>query len=84
VNGVVKEQTQPLEQSALDWHLPLQAVCWMPLRNCRAETAPALRTVMTMVANKKVWILLFINRFSSLTTNVSISDEMNDGNLIQS
>ena len=61
VNGVVKEQKQPLRQGWLALQRPLQVVDpWTPLRNCFAESVAAPRTARTMVANKRVWMLFFM------------------------
>jgi hypothetical protein len=60
VKGVVKEQTQPLAQSAVALHLPPQVTPFASLRNWRAETVPAHRTAATMVANS-VFLPIFLN-----------------------
>jgi hypothetical protein len=54
VNGVVKEQKQPLAQGCVELQLPPQANPLTPLRNWRAETVPAHRTDVTMAANNMV------------------------------
>jgi len=51
VNGVVKEQKQPVAQGWVELQLPPQAKPFGSLRNWRAETVPAQTTAMTMVAN---------------------------------
>jgi hypothetical protein len=51
VNGVVKEQTQFAAQGWFTPQLPPQAKPFGSLRNWRAETVPAHRTDVTMVAN---------------------------------
>jgi hypothetical protein len=53
VVGVVKEQKQLLGQGWMALQVPLQAKPLGSLRNCRAETVPALKTAMTMAPNKK-------------------------------
>jgi hypothetical protein len=57
VNGVVKEQKQPLTQGWVALHVPPQVVELLALlRNCRAETVPAQRTTATIVAINVVFI----------------------------
>ena len=51
VNGVVKEQKQPVAQGWVELQLPPQAKLFGSFRNWRAETVPAQTTAMTMVAN---------------------------------
>jgi hypothetical protein len=60
VNGVVKEQTQPVAQGWVALQLPLQVDPWTPLRNCRAETVPAHRTAKTMTANDSFLMVFFM------------------------
>ena len=59
VVGVVKEQKQLLEQGWVALQVPLQAKPLGSLRNCRAETVPAKRTAMIMVANN-VDLIIFL------------------------
>jgi hypothetical protein len=61
VVGVVKEHTQPA--TAQGWvalHVPPQVNPLAWLRNCRAETVPALRTAMTMIQNRRGWMVFFM------------------------
>jgi hypothetical protein len=61
VNGVVKEQKQPVAQLLMEAQRPPQVVdAGAPLRNCFAESVPTLRTARTMITNKRVWILFFM------------------------
>lgn len=61
VNGVVKEQTQPLAQACVRLQVPPQVVAaFAPLRNWWAETVPAQRAAVVMIANKRVWIVFLI------------------------
>jgi hypothetical protein len=61
VNGVVKEQKQPLAQGWVALQRPPQAVDpGTPLRNCFAESVPAPTTARTMIVNKRVWVLFFM------------------------
>jgi hypothetical protein len=57
-------QRQPVRQGLLTPQLPPQvAEPFAPLRNCRAETVPALRTPMTSAAKNIDLIFLFIIAF---------------------
>lgn len=49
---------QPLAQSALVVHAPPHVAAGLPLRNWRAEAAPAHRTQVMMVANSVVLAIL--------------------------
>jgi len=61
VNGVVKEQTQPLAQAWVRLQVPPQVVdCRAWLCNWRAETVPAQRAAVAMIANKRVGIVFLI------------------------
>jgi hypothetical protein len=60
VVGVVKEQKQLLGQGWMALQVPLQAKPLGSLRNCRAETVPALKTAMTMVPNKKFCVVFLM------------------------
>ena len=51
VNGVVKEQKQPVAHGCVELQLPPQVKPFGSFRNWRAETVPAQTTAMTMVAN---------------------------------
>lgn len=57
---MVKEQTQPVAQSAVALHLPPQVAPFVWLSNWRAEMVPAHRTAATMVANS-VFLEIFLN-----------------------
>jgi hypothetical protein len=60
VNGVVKEQTQPLAHGWVALQEPPQVVEPLaPLCNCRAETVPAQRTPMTS-AVKNIDLIFFM------------------------
>lgn len=63
VTGVVKEQTHlvvELIQGRVMLHVPPQVLVWKLMDNCRADSVPALRTRVTMIANKRVWIFFFM------------------------
>ena len=61
VNGVVKEQTQPLvAQGCVALQVPPQVNPLTPLRNCRADTVPAQRTATAITASDRVWIFFFM------------------------
>ena len=60
VVGVVKEQKQLLGQGWMALQVPLQAKPLGSLRNCRAETVPALKTAMTMAPNKKFCVVFLM------------------------
>jgi len=62
VNGVVKEQKQPVAQAWVALQLPPHVVAfWAGFRNCRAETVPAQRTAVSMAASNVVLIFFVIN-----------------------
>jgi hypothetical protein len=61
VNGVVKEQTQPLvAQGWVALQVPPQVNPLAPLRNCRAETVPAHRTATAITASDRFWIFFLM------------------------
>lgn len=61
VNGVVKEQKQPLAQGWVALQLPPHVVAtWAWPRNCRAETVPAQSTAVSMAENNVVLMVFFI------------------------
>jgi hypothetical protein len=61
VNGVVKEQTQPLAHGWVALQEPPQVVELLaPLCNCRVETVPAHRTAAAMTTNERFWIFFFM------------------------
>jgi methylglyoxal synthase len=61
VNGVVKEQTQPLIQGWVALQVPPHVVELRALlRNCRAERVPVHRTATAMIANDRFWIFFFM------------------------
>lgn len=63
VVGVVKEQTQlEVGQGWVALHPPPQAKPFAPLRNCRAETVPAQRTLM-ISAVKNIDLIFFMIAF---------------------
>jgi hypothetical protein len=69
VVGVVKEQTQPLvAQGWVALHVPPQVNPLAPLRNCRAETVPAQRTVVTIAASN-VDLIAFAFMISPFKSN---------------
>src|SRR5579859_4671188 len=66
VSGVVKEQTHLVVELIQGWvmlHVPPQALVWKFKDNCRAESVPAQRTRVTMIANKRVWIFFIRKAF---------------------
>jgi len=65
VIGVVNEQTQPLVgQGWVMLQVPLQAKPLGSLRSCRAESVPAPRTAVTIIANRKIWVFFIGLSFS--------------------
>jgi hypothetical protein len=61
VNGVVKEQKQPLAQGRVALQVPPQVVePWESFRNCRAETVPAERTAVIMAIRNVFLMILFV------------------------
>jgi len=64
VNGVVKEQKQPVAQGRVALHVPPQVVePGAPFRNCRAETVPAQSTAVTIAASNVFLTVFFITAF---------------------
>ena len=70
VNGVVKEQTQPLAHSWVALQEPPQVVEPLaPLCNCRAETVPAQRTPMAS-AVKNIDLIFFMISYQDRTFQI--------------
>lgn len=67
VDSSGKAQMQPLLHGWLALQLPPQAKPWASLRNCRAESDPALRTAMTRV-EKSIVLTVLCMPCSFLTT----------------